>query len=496
MLPAHGLPSHGPLRAVDPGSVPAETSGQPRPTSAAVARSGGRPRRRKRDGTLIGSSKQNTISSNIVCRDDRGCRHEFQIRSSGSCGVSLVKQLSQAECVNTTAFWSFGCSTDHTMFVSNRCRGQFLCNGRTVACGKAGAYRDYEFCACDDRLRGADPARPQPHLPAWRPDPLAASGAAAASSAAPPPSDRAVVSVLVAVVAGSSGSVQRRTLRNLRAAEAAYQSHRTRFTWAVVAYDDGAARWEGARREAARTLRDTTLLPVRNASPTGGPPLPRAARKARLAHQRALILSVWSEMGRDAFDAVWLPDDDLRFDQFELAEFMHRWLCAHEGGPPIVSQPTIQRGAGRGDVGKGWLQSGETWKQCMGSELAAAFPAEPCFLADAVSMRAGFVEGQAALLDAEFAGWFLEQPLVARVVQMQLAYGVETGPDAIWCGAAEDWATAHPAHRRRTACAIFPVPIGHDNTLSLASKNDAHYLAGWRLLHEAGIRRCARRPHA
>ena len=95
---------------------------------------------------------------------------------------------------------------------------------------------------------------------------------------------------------------------------------------------------------------------------------------------------------------------------------------------------------------------------------------------------------QAALLDARFLSWFAAQPLAQKIERLQLRMGVEAGPDAVWCGAAEEWAASHNDTRGRPACAVLTVPIAHDDTRSLASKGARHVEGGFALLHAANIR--------
>lgn len=64
---------------------------------------------------------------------------------------------------------------------------------------------------------------------------------------------------------------------------------------------------------------------------------------------------------------------------------------------------------------------------------------------------------------------------------------VETGPDAVWCGAAHEWLAAR-GERHRPPCAVVPVPLEHANTRSLDASNTQHYASGFKLLRNAGIR--------
>ena len=124
-------------------------------------------------------------------------------------------------------------------------------------------------------------------------------------------------------------------------------------------------------------------------------------------------------------------------------------------------------------------------------ELAAASGGDACFLRHTRALQVGFVEGQAALLDARFLGWLFEQPLIERIVAAQLKYGSEAGPDAVWCGAAAEWWSASRGGTAifRPACAVIPVPIWHDDTRSLAALSTQHFHLGFKVLREAQIRK-------
>lgn len=176
---------------------------------------------------------------------------------------------------------------------------------------------------------------------------------------APPTPAGGGVNILVAVVAGSSIDTQRRTLRNMRSVDDTYDSHKARLDWAVSAYDDGAERWADVL-DAARALRHVRLITVRNASINQSAPLAQGQRKARMVHHISLVEGVWKDAGKTAYDAVWLPDDDLQFDRFDLQEFLFRWRYAYAGGWPVVSQPPIDQHGKEFDkvAGKTWPNNG------------------------------------------------------------------------------------------------------------------------------------------
>ena len=116
----------------------------------------------------------------------------------------------------------------------------------------------------------------------------------------------------------------------------------------------------------------------------------------------------------------------------------------------------------------------------MVGELGAAFGGDACFLRHTRALQVGFVEGQAALLDAHFLSWLFEQPLIERIVSAQLSHGSEAGPDAVWCGAAAEWwALRRDTAAFRPGCAVVPVPIWHDDTRSLDAGSALHFNNGF-----------------
>ena len=390
---------------------------------------------------------------------------------------TLIQQTSTA--ANCTLGVSYGCDAVG-VWVSHGCRGTFRSSGSRVICDRAA---DATWSHCPRRWvfrqKPASEAR-SPMDEKW----LLAS----------PNTKEPIVAILVAVVAGSGVEVQQRALRGMAAADAAYSALHARIDWAVVTYDDTADFW-GGTVEASSRLQHTTLVLVLNASSDPAHPLEHRKRKARFVHQRRLVWAVWNRTGRAAYDAVWLPDDDLAFERFDWRAFLHQWLCTFSGGPPIVTQPPIQ-GVRRltpmqEAYAKPWPARAETWKTCMIGELATAYDGDACFLRHTRALQVGFVEGQAALLDARFLSWLFEQPLTERIVRAQLIHGSEAGPDAVWCGAAAEWWSASRGDTAgfRPACAVVPVPIRHDDTRSLAAGTTQHFVKGFKVLRDAQIRK-------
>ena len=75
-----------------------------------------------------------------VTADGSGARGGVHSGDHGkvTCTLELQLQLSKAPCVQYT---SFGCLAADTMYVSNRCRGNFTCNGNPVHCSDYQVHR-------------------------------------------------------------------------------------------------------------------------------------------------------------------------------------------------------------------------------------------------------------------------------------------------------------------------------------------------------------------
>ena len=401
----------------------------------------------------------------------------------GSCSLTLLKQHSKRS--PCTPDVTFGCKPGRAQefWVSGGCRGLFRCGQRKVTCGD---WRNREMkCACETVFEAHKLKRLSIHNS--------------------PPSP---FSLLIALVADSSERTQRRTLTSMQHVDSTHATHRARLDWAVVTYDDQAERWEGTRL-ATRQLSTVRLLLVLNASSGREQPLDKSQRKARWAHQTLLLRTLWQSAGTKTYrhDAVWLPDDDLSFVGFDLAEFIRRYQCALPNGPPIITQPPLRAEAKQdtfsgatlpgghkanlGGLTKPFQNDGRTYGTCVIGELSTlpAFRTDPCFLQHTLALRTQFVEGQAALLDAAFLRWLIERPLLQKVEKLQLKFGNEAGPDAVWCGAAKEWAGMQNATMPREACAVLTVPIAHANTKSLKAKNMLHVEGGFALLQAARIRR-------
>ncbi|KAL3906094.1 MAG: hypothetical protein SGPRY_010679, partial [Prymnesium sp.] len=274
----------------------------------------------------------------------------------------------------------------------------------------------------------------------------------------------------------------------MQAMDRSFGDHGVGVHWAVIAHDDGANLWSHVKNRSL-ALEHVKLILTMNAS-SKEEPLQKGELKAKLYLQRRLVRSVWNVMGRSTYQAIWLPDDDIRFDLFDIPEFFHRWRCAFATGPPIVSQPPVDMHGieYQRSTMKSWPNTGETWQLCLSNQFSreVGFQDEPCFMRDTLALRIAYIEIQAPLLDAEFLAWFFDLPIVNRIVQLQRLHHAAAGPDAIWCGAAAEWATQ--TNSARTPCAVVTVPIGHDDTQTISARSQNYFRSIFSVLSGAKIR--------
>ena len=291
------------------------------------------------------------------------------------------------------------------------------------------------------------------------------------------------VRILVLTVADSGHETRARLLRNMQHVDATHARHRALVHWAICAYDDRLHEWAGLQLRLRSSVRHVRLVALTNGSDALKDKIHATKhsrccwRKARGALHRVLLRSAWTATGRDAYDAIWMLDADLRMEAFDLPRFLHRWMCSFEGGAPLVAQPL------NGANTQVWPFNARTWSK---AHCARSNSGSSCLWSQTAAMRIAFIEGQSAIVDARFFSWFLELPLVRHILTQQVIQGVEWGLDGVWCSAAAAWALA--ANVSRTACAVIAVPIDHDNSRSMAAGTGRHSHHGYRLLTKAGLR--------
>ena len=124
-----------------------------------------------------------------------------------------------------------------------------------------------------------------------------------------------------------------------------------------------------------------------------------------------------------SYNRVWLLDDDISLESFELSEFLRIWDCAFAPDPaPLITQPLLSPSS------KLYPFLGEAgWKEefkATGTRTLAA--------------GAGFIEIQAPLMDAAFFSWFLRFLVVPMVAPLHVT-GADWGFDDLFCAAADNF---------------------------------------------------------
>ena len=300
--------------------------------------------------------------------------------------------------------------------------------------------------------------------------------------------------ILIAAATDSKPETQIRVMRSMRHIDAtfsgtpAFAAHRAYVDWSLCAYDDKADHWDMLMTNASEIFRNTRLVSVVNAS-APGTSLSAAQRRARGVHRRRAVVTAWNQQGTGRWDAVWLTDSDISFEDFHLGAFLERRWCALGGGVPLIVQPVIRQNTQCWPYNHNSYAASTTPRSQQHAERAAGAPPPAQWEGwDAILMlRLGWVESQSVLFDASFLRWFYEQPTTRVVLGLQLdTFHVSWGTDALWCGAALEY-SARYLHDTRASCAVIPVPIEHHNTRSIGAKGSSYIHDGFRLLEQAGI---------
>lgn len=135
-----------------------------------------------------------------------------------------------------------------------------------------------------------------------------------------------------------------------------------------------------------------------------------------------------------SYKRVWLLDDDVSLDGFDLPQFLDICDCAFwPVRPPLIVQPLLSPasqlypflGVGEGKWGAGW----DAEDRASGTNTLAA--------------TTGFIELQAPLMDTAFLSWFLRFVVVPMVAPIHIM-GADWGVDDLFCTAAANY--DHASH--------------------------------------------------
>mmetsp|Transcript_41940 Transcript_41940/g.84166 ORF Transcript_41940/g.84166 Transcript_41940/m.84166 type:complete len:320 (-) Transcript_41940:442-1401(-) len=281
-----------------------------------------------------------------------------------------------------------------------------------------------------------------------------------------------VTRILVAVVADGSVATCTNALAGMRHLDATHDAHGATLDWTVTVYDDMTDQWQEIVDVTISTLHHVRIVSIANAS-KHGQTLTTTQRRARGMHRYRAVEAAWKIRGQDAWDAVWLVDADISFEDFDLATFLQRRAYALASGPAYIVQPVIR-------------QSTQCWPYNWATYRHHSRAPQDAIWEQIVVLRTAWVESQAALIDARFLGWFYAGPFVQNLLKLQLVFGSSWGTDSIWCGAAKEYGRVQ-SKTTRDPCAVITVPIDHRNTKSIGSKDTTYLQHGWGLLVKAGI---------
>jgi hypothetical protein len=154
------------------------------------------------------------------------------------------------------------------------------------------------------------------------------------------------------------------------------------------------------------------------------------------------------------YKKVFLMDEDISLQGFNVTSLMEPWECALSP-PPLIVQPLVAES----NQYINYLNR-NSWKRRDRSKIIAS--------------GVGIVEQQVPLFDSVFLEWFIRRVL-SLTRDTALIHGVDWGHDRSWCNAARmygKYVLNYP--EGYTPCAVFPhaTPIHHLNYRSMENKRN------------------------
>jgi hypothetical protein len=154
------------------------------------------------------------------------------------------------------------------------------------------------------------------------------------------------------------------------------------------------------------------------------------------------------------YKKVFLMDEDISLQGFNVTSLMEPWECALSP-PPLIVQPLVAES----NQYINYLNR-NSWKRRDRSKIVAS--------------GVGIVEQQVPLFDSVFLEWFIRRVL-SLTRDTALIHGVDWGHDRSWCNAARmygKYVLNYPDSY--TPCAVFPhaTPIHHLNFRSMENKRN------------------------
>ena len=272
--------------------------------------------------------------------------------------------------------------------------------------------------------------------------------------------------VLVAVTTDSTPASRTRLHNNAVAMHSAQGETNVLAEWLAITYDGNASLWKplasnlcNSSHVYTQDARECIVLRVADASDLRHQrPEWLGLYSPKLPMQLKHILPLLTTSSSSSIDAVWMLDGDLSLaPSFRLPRFFRLWRCAFEGGPPLVSQPTIRASRRRTHSQPFWPHNHENWR---GDTAMGAF-AMP------------FVEQQAPLFDAAYFVWWAEA--AGRIVAaVNSVYASDWGADQTWCALGRSYLERVIKQPNRTACALIVEGIDHDDTATIGLAVSGH----------------------
>ena len=153
------------------------------------------------------------------------------------------------------------------------------------------------------------------------------------------------------------------------------------------------------------------------------------------------------------YNRVFLMDEDISLEGFDINLFLLHWNCAFHP-PPLIAQPVVYES----NQYINYLNK-KSWSRGDRKNVIAS--------------GVGLVEQQVPFFDAIFLEWFIKRVL-SLTKETALAYGVDWGHDRSWCNAARLYNTYVLNYPNTSIpCAVLPKTyIHHLNLKSMDSKRE------------------------
>ena len=170
--------------------------------------------------------------------------------------------------------------------------------------------------------------------------------------------------------------------------------------------------------------------------------------------QQTGFINKWFRYNKTAhmisgYDVVLLMDSDIDVRAFAITEFFVRWQTLFSTIPIITGVPRYTATTRyRSPPPESFVTS--TWQFWLSRVRG-----------DMLGVPTDFVEQFFCLVHGPFLRWFLNRVMTDETVEKFQEHQSAWGPDAIWCGAASDYAPSN------ISCAMVPLGVGHLDTKTI-----------------------------